>query len=56
MRRLLVSVTVVLALVGCQSDDPRLAIEPDIPIELSSEDFFAGRDPALRAAVRPGLR
>lgn len=37
-------------------DDPRLAIEPDIPVELSSEDFFAGRDPALRAAVRPGLR
>jgi hypothetical protein len=33
------------------SGDPRMAIEPDLPIELSSADFFAGRDPALVAAL-----
>jgi hypothetical protein len=32
-------------------DDPRLAIEPDVRVELSSEDFFAGRDPVLAAAL-----
>ena len=37
-------------------DDPRLAIEPDISVELSSEDFFAGRDPVLSTALRPTLR
>jgi hypothetical protein len=37
-------------------DDPRLAIEPDLPVELSSEDFFAGRDPVLRSALRRALR
>lgn len=31
--------------------DPRMAIEPDIPVALSSVDFFAGRDPALEAAL-----
>lgn len=37
-------------------DDPRLAIEPDISVELSSEDFFAGRDPVLSTALHPTLR
>lgn len=31
--------------------DDRLAVEPDIPVELTAEDFFAGRDPVLRAAL-----
>ena len=31
--------------------DPRMAIEPDIPVALSSSDYFAGRDPALGAAL-----
>ena len=31
--------------------DPRLAIEPDVPVALSAADFFAGRDPALQAAL-----
>jgi hypothetical protein len=31
--------------------DPRLAIEPDIPFALTSADFFAGKDPALVAAL-----
>lgn len=33
-------------------DDNRLTIEPDIAIDLSSADFFAGRDPVLEAVVR----
>jgi hypothetical protein len=33
------------------NDDERLAIEPDIPIALSAADFFAGKDPALDAAL-----
>jgi hypothetical protein len=37
-------------------DDPRVAIEPDISVGLSSEDFFSGRDPVLRAALRLGPR
>jgi hypothetical protein len=37
-------------------DDPRLAVEPEIPVELSSEEFFDGRDPVLRAALRRALR
>jgi hypothetical protein len=39
-----------------EAGDPRLAIEPDIPVELSSEDFFAGRDPVLNTALRPTPR
>ena len=31
--------------------DPRMAIEPDIPVALISSDYFAGRDPALEAAL-----
>jgi hypothetical protein len=31
-------------------EDQRTAIEPDVPIALSSKDFFAGRDPVLDAA------
>lgn len=32
-------------------DDERLTIEPDIPVDLSSEDYFAGRDPVLEAIL-----
>jgi hypothetical protein len=37
-------------------EDARLTFEPDINVELTSEDFFAGRDPVLSAALRPALR
>jgi tetratricopeptide (TPR) repeat protein len=30
-------------------EDHRLWIAPDVPVSLSSEDFFSGRDPALEA-------
>lgn len=33
------------------ANDPRLSIEPDIAIELSSSDYFAGRDAALAAIL-----
>ena len=32
-------------------DDPRLTIEPDVPVPASSEDFLAGGDPVLEAAL-----
>jgi phage tail protein X len=32
-------------------DDPRLTIEPDVAVEVTAADFFAGRDPALDAAL-----
>ena len=32
-------------------DDPRPEVEPDVPMALSSVDFFAGRDPVLDAAL-----
>ena len=32
-------------------DDARITIEPDIPVDLSSADYFAGRDPALEAIL-----
>jgi hypothetical protein len=37
-------------------DDPRLTIDPDVAIPVSAADYFAGRDPALEAAlaVAPG--
>jgi hypothetical protein len=38
--------------VGSTPDDPRLTIEPDVPVSLTSADYFAGRDPALVAALR----
>lgn len=31
-------------------DDPRLAIDPQVAVPLSSSDFFAGHDPVLAAA------
>ena len=37
-------------------EDPRLAFEPDVPVELTSADFFAGRDPVLSAALRRAPR
>jgi C-terminal processing protease CtpA/Prc len=36
-------------------DDPRLTIEPDVPVEVTAADFFAGRDPALEAALEAAL-
>jgi hypothetical protein len=36
-------------------DDPRLAIDPQVPVPLSSADFFAGHDPVLAAAVKAAL-
>ena len=32
-------------------DDPRLTHEPDIPVPMTSQDFFSGRDPVLEAVV-----
>jgi hypothetical protein len=32
-------------------DDPRLWIEPDLPVTLTAADYFAGRDPVLEAAL-----
>ena len=31
--------------------DERLALEPDLPVPVRSADYFAGRDPALEAAL-----
>jgi hypothetical protein len=33
------------------ADDPRITIEPDMPVGLSSSDYLAGRDPALDAIL-----
>jgi hypothetical protein len=35
-------------------DDPRLTIEPDVPVAVTAADHFAGRDPALEAALASG--
>ena len=37
-------------------EDPRLAFEPDVHVELTSADFFAGSDPVLSAALRRAPR
>jgi dienelactone hydrolase len=37
------------------ADDPRIAIDPQVPVALSSDAFFAGRDPVLDAAVGAAL-
>jgi hypothetical protein len=36
--------------------DDRVWIAPDIPITLSSQDYFAGRDPVLTAALAHRFR
>jgi len=36
-------------------DDPRVAIEPQVPVPLTAADFFAGRDPVLDAATEVAL-
>lgn len=36
-------------------DDPRITTEPQVPVPLSSADFFAGRDPVLAAALKAAL-
>jgi dienelactone hydrolase len=38
-----------------RADDARLAIDPDVPVALSSTDFFAGQDPVLDAALSTAL-
>jgi Peptidase family S41 len=37
--------------VKSRASDPRVAIEPHVPVSVSSSDFFRGRDPALQAAL-----
>jgi dienelactone hydrolase len=37
------------------ADDARIAIDPQVPVALSSDAFFAGRDPVLEAAVGAAL-
>jgi hypothetical protein len=32
-------------------DDERLAVEPDLPVPFTADDYFAGRDPVLEAAL-----
>jgi hypothetical protein len=32
-------------------NDPRLSIEPDMPVDFTAADYFAGRDPVLDAAL-----
>lgn len=32
-------------------DDPRLSVEPDVVVPLTSSDYFAGRDPVLARAL-----
>jgi dienelactone hydrolase len=36
-------------------DDPRIAIEPQVPVALSAAAFFAGQDPTLEAALQAAL-
>ncbi|HET6649080.1 MAG TPA: hypothetical protein VFH79_02865, partial [Candidatus Limnocylindria bacterium] len=36
------------------ADDQRLTIDPDVAIEVTAADHFAGRDPALDAALDAG--
>ena len=33
--------------------DTRLALTPDVPVEVSWDDYLAGRDPVLDAALEP---
>lgn len=37
-----------------EPDDPRLTIEPEIAVPARAADYFAGRDPALEAALSAG--
>jgi hypothetical protein len=34
--------------------DPRITIEPDLEVPLSSSDYFGDRDPAMAAIVEAG--
>jgi hypothetical protein len=36
-------------------DDQRITIEPTIQVSLSSDDYFAGRDPVLNAILATPL-
>ena len=33
-------------------NDHRLAVDPDVPVDLTSSQYFAGRDPVLERALR----
>jgi dienelactone hydrolase len=37
------------------ANDSRIGTAPDVPVDLTSSDFFAGRDPVLDAALRTAL-
>jgi hypothetical protein len=37
------------------ADDPRLTIEPDLPVPTRAADYFAGRDPVLEAALTSSM-
>ncbi|MGE5689342.1 MAG: hypothetical protein ACM33B_02180 [Pseudomonadota bacterium] len=47
-----VTVHVALQAVEVVPGDRRLAVEPDLPVELTAAEFFAGRDPVLARALR----
>jgi hypothetical protein len=34
-----------------EPDDPRLSIEPDLAMEVTAADYFAGRDPLLESVL-----
>ena len=39
-------------------DDPRITIEPELPVPYTFEDYLAGRDPVLDAVIEetpPGV-
>ena len=48
--RLVANVATVSWTTAGEGDD-RLALEPDLPVPVRSTDYFAGRDPALEAAL-----
>ena len=41
---------------GGRPDDQRLTIDPDMPVPLTADDYFTGRDPALAAILAAGER
>jgi C-terminal processing protease CtpA/Prc len=46
------TVHVAVERVEAVAKDTRLAVEPDVRVELTAADFFAGRDPVLARALR----
>jgi len=37
---------------GRGPNDPRVAVAPDVAVNMTAADFFAGRDPVLARALR----